>query len=79
MQFCHRMEEVIGSIPIRSTNFFNNLACILEAPMNAISGSNKTVLAGLLGCCVSKGQFVLSRLWLKDQAAPAIWNAVLAA
>ncbi len=28
---------------------------------------------------ISKGQFALGRLWLKDQAAPAIWNAMLAA
>jgi hypothetical protein len=28
---------------------------------------------------ISKGQFALDRLGLKDQAAPAIWNAMLAA
>jgi hypothetical protein len=28
---------------------------------------------------ISKGQFASGRLWLKDQAAPAIWNAMLAA
>ena len=28
---------------------------------------------------IRKGQFALSRFQLKDQAAPAIWNAVLAA
>jgi hypothetical protein len=28
---------------------------------------------------ISKGQFALGRLWFKDQAAPAIWNAMLAA
>jgi transposase-like protein len=28
---------------------------------------------------IRKGQFALHRLRLKDQAAPAIWNAVLAA
>ena len=28
---------------------------------------------------IPKGQFALHRLRLKDQAAPAIWNAVLAA
>jgi transposase-like protein len=28
---------------------------------------------------IRKAQFALSRLQLKDQAAPAIWNSVLAA
>src|SRR5260370_37434241 len=37
----HGMEEVIGSIPIRSTNYFNNLG--------AISGNNRPVPREHLG------------------------------
>jgi transposase-like protein len=88
-----REMQVDGLLPkctkLRSSKYLNNL---IEQDHRGIKSRTRPMLgfknfesaaitiAGIeLLRCISKGQFALSRLRLKDQAAPAIWNAVLAA
>jgi len=74
---------------LRSSKYLNNLIeqdhrCIKcrTGPMLGFKSfsSAAIIIAGVeLLRRIHKAQFSLSRLRLKDQAAPAIWNAVLAA
>jgi putative transposase len=74
---------------LRSSKYLNNL---IEQDHRGIKSrirpmlgfknyhSAATTIAGVeLLYRISKGQFSLRRLYLKDQAAPGIWNDVLAA
>ena len=77
------------STQLRSSKYLNNLVeqdhrgiKSRTGPMLGFKNFNSAAitLAGVeLLHRIRKGQFALSRLQLKDQAVPAIWNAVLAA
>jgi transposase-like protein len=74
---------------LRSSKYLNNLIeqdhrgiKFRTRPMLGFKNFESTAItiAGIeLLRRISKGQFALDRLRLKDQTAPAIWNAVLAA
>jgi transposase-like protein len=74
---------------LRSSKYLNNLIeqdhrgiKSRARPMLSFKNFNSApvTLAGIeLLQCIRKRQFALSRLQLKDQVAPAMWNAVLAA
>jgi hypothetical protein len=74
---------------LRSLKYLNNLVEQNHRGIKSRTGpilgfknfnSATITLAGVeLLLRIRKGEFALSRLQLKDQAAPAIWNAVLAA
>ena len=74
---------------LRSSNYLNNLVeqdhRSIEARTRPMLGfqtfaSAATAIAGIeLLHRIRKGQFSLRKLGLKDQAAPIIWKAVLAA
>jgi transposase-like protein len=74
---------------LRSSKYLNNLieqdhrgVKFRAQPMLGFKTFESAVIpiAGVeLLCRIHKNQFALSRLKIKGQAAPAIWNAVLAA
>jgi transposase-like protein len=68
-------KEVWKHTKLRSSKYLNNL---IEQDHRGIKF--RTTIAGVeLLRRIHKGQFALGSLRLKEQAAPAIWNAVLAA
>ncbi|WP_433969856.1 IS6 family transposase [Tunturiibacter gelidiferens] len=82
-------DEAWKRTPLRSSKYLNNL---IEPDHRGIKSRTRPMLgfknfdyaaitiAGVeLLHRIRKGQFALHRLRLKDQTAPAIWNAVLAA
>ena len=84
-----REDEAWKHIKSRSSKYRNNL---IEQDHRGIKSRTgpmlgfkdfdcaATTLAGIeLLRRIRKGQFALGRLHLKNQTAPAIWNAVLAA
>ena len=74
---------------LRSSKYLNNLIeqdqCGIKSRTGPMLGFKNfdcaaTTIAGIeLSHRIRKGQFVLGRLRLNNQTAPAIWNAVLAA
>ena len=74
---------------LRSSKYLNNLVeqdhrgvKLRIGPMLGFKrfGTAAITIAGIeLLLRIRKGQFNLSRLRLRDRAAPAVWNAVLAA
>jgi transposase-like protein len=75
------------STKLRSSKYLNNLVeqdhCGIKSrtrPMLGFKNFNYSAITFAevkLLHRIRKGQFALSRFRLKDQAAPAIWNAVL--
>ena len=84
-----REDEEWKNTKLRSSKYLNNLIeqdqCGIKSrtgPMLGFKnfGCAATTIAGIeLLRRIRKGQFVLGRLRLNNQTAPAIWNAVLAA
>jgi transposase-like protein len=86
---CERTGLLPRRMKLRSSKYLNNL---IEQDHRGIKSRTRPMLgfknfasaantiAGIeLLRRMHKGQFALGRLRLKDQVAPAIWNAVLAA
>ncbi len=82
-------DEAWKHTKLRSSKYLNNLIEqdhrgieSTTGPMLGFKNSDcaSTTIAGIeLLRRIRKGQFALGRLYLKNQTAPAIWNAVLAA
>jgi hypothetical protein len=68
-------DEAWNHTKLRSSKYLNNL---IEQDHRGIKSRTGPMLGELLRR-IRKGQFALGRLRLKNQTAPAIWNAVLAA
>ena len=68
-------DEAWNHTKLRSSKYLNNL---IEQDHRGIKSRTGPMLGELLRR-IRKGQFASGRLRLKNQTAPAIWNAVLAA